>query len=71
MDRRLDNIEEKFDSRLAAIEVSIERLSKIVLGKQLAVTTANNSFPQTQDVVAAQSNQPAALPIQRREQINP
>ncbi|CAK7322804.1 unnamed protein product [Dovyalis caffra] len=65
MDERLDNIEEKFDSRFGAIEVSIERLSKIILGKQPAVITAANSFPQNQGIVATQTlNQPVPNQIQ-------
>ncbi|CAK7334790.1 unnamed protein product [Dovyalis caffra] len=65
MDERLDNIEGKFDSRLAATEASIERLSKIVPGKQPVVTTADNSFPQNQGVVATQNfNQPMPNQIQ-------
>ncbi|CAK7341881.1 unnamed protein product [Dovyalis caffra] len=59
------------DERLAAIEASIERPSKIVLGKQLAITITDNSFPQNQGAVATHNTQPAALPIQRREQIDP
>ncbi|CAK7335878.1 unnamed protein product [Dovyalis caffra] len=43
----------------------------ILKEKLLAVTTADSSFPQNQGVLAAQNTQPAALPIQRRKQIDP
>ncbi|CAK7332525.1 unnamed protein product [Dovyalis caffra] len=51
-DEKLDNIEGKFDSKLAAIEESIKK-----------------AFENC--VVATQNTQRAALPIQRREQIDP
>ncbi|CAK7352606.1 unnamed protein product [Dovyalis caffra] len=76
MDERLDNIEERLDSGLAVIDdkfdskftsnrVSIERLLKIVFGKQFAITTTDKSFPQTHGVVVVQNNQLAILPIQK------